>query len=111
MARIAADKITLVDQKGLAFARPEGATGEPPTPAGRKNITVPLSLDPQIWHTFLLETVDDTMRATIDGKPVAFPQSPGIAHPTKSKVEFGCMGKDGFFDDLKIWGAEPSGAK
>lgn len=51
------------------------------------------------------------MRATIDGKPVAFLQSPGIAHPTKSKVEFGCMGKDGCFDDLKIWNAEPSGAK
>ncbi len=34
-ARIAADKIILVDQKGLAIARPEGATGEPPTPKGR----------------------------------------------------------------------------
>ena len=111
MARIAADKITLTDQKGLAVARPEGATGEPPPPAGRKNVAFPLSLDPQTWHTFMLETVGDTMRATIDGKPVAFLQSPGIAHPTKSKVEFGCMGKDGFFDDLKIWNAEPSGAK
>jgi hypothetical protein len=107
MARIAADKITLVDQKGLAVARPEGATGEPPTPEGRKNVVFPLSLDPQTWHTFMLETVGDTMRATIDGKAVAFLQSPGIAHPTKSKVEFGCMGKDGFFDDLKIWNAEP----
>ncbi len=108
MARIAADKITLVDQKGLAVARPAGATGEPPTPAGRKNIAFPLSLDPQTWHTFMLETVGDTMRASIDGKAVAFLQSPGIAHPTKSKVEFGCMGKDGFFDDLKIWNAEPA---
>ena len=35
----------------------------------------------------------------------------GIARATKSKVEFGCMGKDGFFDDLKVWNAEPSGAK
>ena len=108
MARIAATGITLVDQKGLAVARPEGATGEPPTPAGRKNVTFPLSLDPESWHTFLLETVGDTMRASIDGKAVAFLQSPGIAHPTKSKVEFGCMGKDGFFDDLKIWSAEPT---
>ena len=107
MARIAADKIILVDQKGLAVARPADATGEPPTPAGRKNVTFPLSLDPESWHTFMLETVGDTMRASIDGKPVAFLQSPGIAHPTKSKVEFGCMGKDGFFDDLKIWNAEP----
>lgn len=107
MARIAADKITLVDQKGLAVARPEGATGEPPTPKGRKNISYPLNLDPQAWHTFMLETVGDTMRATIDGKPVAVLKSPGIAHPTKSKVEFGCMGKDGYIDDLKIWNAEP----
>lgn len=108
MARVAADKVMLVDQKGLAVARPEGATGEPPTPAGRKNATFPISLDPQTWHTFMLETVNDTMRVTIDGKAVAFLQSPGIAHPTKSKVEFGCMGKDGFFDDLKVWNAEPA---
>lgn len=47
------------------------------------------------------------LETSIDGKAVAFLQSPGIAHPTKSKVEFGCMGKDGFFDDLKIWNAEP----
>ena len=45
---------------------------------------------------------------SIDGNAVAFLQSPGIAHPTKSKVEFGCMGKDGFFDDLKIWNADPA---
>lgn len=107
MARIAADKIMLVDQKGLAVVRPEGATGEPPTPAGRKNVTFPLSLDMNAWHTFMLETVNDTMRATIDGKPVAFLQSPGIAHPTKSKVEFGCMGQGGCFDDLKVWNAAP----
>jgi hypothetical protein len=108
MARIAATGITLVDQKGLAVARPADAKGEPPTPAGRRNVTFPLSLDAETWHTFALETVGDTMRASIDGKPVAFLQSPGIAHPTKSKVEFGCMGKDGFFDDLKIWNAEPA---
>ncbi len=48
------------------------------------------------------------MRATIAGKPVAFLQSPGIAHTTKSKVEIGGMGKDGFFNDLQIWKAEPA---
>jgi hypothetical protein len=108
MARVAATFITLSDQKGLAEARPEGATGEPPKPAGMKSAKFPLSLDPEAWHTFMLETVGDSMRATIDGKAVAFLQSPGIAHPTKSKVEFGCMGKDGFFDDLKVWNAEPA---
>ena len=49
-------------------------------------------------------TVGDTMRATIDGKLVAFIQSPGIAHPAKSKGEFGCMGKGGFFDNLSRCG-------
>ena len=107
MARISAKAVILVDQKGLAVARPEGATGEPPPPAGRKNVTFPVEIDPEQWHTFALETVGDAMRASVDGKAVAYLQSPGIAHPTKSKVEFGCMGKDGFFDDLKIWNAEP----
>jgi hypothetical protein len=107
MARISAKAVILTDQKGLAVARPEGATGEPPAPAGRKNVTFPVEIDPEKWHTFALETVGDAMRASVDGKAVAYLQSPGIAHPTKSKVEFGCMGKDGFFDDLKIWNAEP----
>ena len=48
------------------------------------------------------------MRATIDGKPVAYFKSSGIAHPTKSKIELGCGGKDGFFDDIKVWNAEPA---
>ncbi len=107
MARISATGVILVDQKGLAVARPAGATGEPPPPAGRKNVTFPVQLDPETWHTFALETVGDAMRASVDGKAVAYLQSPGIAHATKSKVEFGCMGKDGFLDDLKIWNAEP----
>ncbi len=111
MARISATSVILVDQKGLAVARPAGATVEPPTPAGRHNVTFPVQLDTENWHTFMLETVRDAMRASVDGKAVAYLQSPGIAHATKSKVEFGCMGKDGFLDDLKIWNAEPSGAK
>lgn len=67
----------------------------------------PVELDPASWHTLVLETVGDAMRATIDGKPVAYLKSSGIAHPTKSKIELGCAGKDGFFDDLTIWNAEP----
>jgi hypothetical protein len=34
-------------------------------------------------------------------------KSSGIAHPTKSKIELGVAGKDGFFDDIKVWNAEP----
>ena len=67
----------------------------------------PVKTETEKWHTMVLETIGDQMRATIDGKPVAYLKSPGIAHATKSKIEFGCAGKDGYFDDVKIWNAEP----
>lgn len=75
--------------------------------AGR-SVTFPLEITTDAWHAAVVETVGDEMRATLDGKPVGFLKSSGIAHPTKSKVEFGCAGKDGLFDDVKIWNAEPA---
>ena len=71
-----------------------------------RSATFPVSVAANEWHTMVLETVGDSMRATLDGKPVAFLKSSGIAHPTKSKIEFGCAGQDGYFDDVKIWNAE-----
>jgi hypothetical protein len=38
-------------------------------------------------------------------------KSSGIAHETKSKIELGCAGKDGLFDDIKVWNASPANAK
>lgn len=67
----------------------------------------PVKTEADKWHTMVLEVVGDQMRATVDGRPVAYLKSPGIAHATKSKIEFGCAGKDGYFDDVKIWNAEP----
>jgi hypothetical protein len=72
-----------------------------------RSVTFPVRVDPDQWHHLVLETVGDAMRATLDGTPVAFLRSSGIAHPTKSKIEFGCAGKDGYFDDIKVWDAEP----
>jgi hypothetical protein len=54
----------------------------------------------------VVETIGDEMRVTIDGKPAAFLKSSGIAHDTKSKIELGVAGKDGFIDDIKVWSAE-----
>lgn len=73
--------------------------------AGR-SATFPNKLEENKWYTLVLETIGDEMRASIDGKPVAYLKSSGIAHPTKSKIELGCAGKDGFFDDIKIYEAE-----
>lgn len=71
-----------------------------------RSATFPVQLETGKWYTMIWETVGDSMRAVIDGKPVAVLKSPGIAHPTKSKIELGVSGKDGYFDDIKIWNAE-----
>ncbi len=73
--------------------------------AGRQ-VTYPAALEAGKWYTLVVETVGDNMRVTIDGKPAAFLKSSGIGHATKSKIELGVGGKDGFFDDIKVWNAE-----
>ncbi len=40
-----------------------------------------------------------------DDPPAAYHKSSGIGHLTKFRIEFGVGGKDGFFDDLKVWNA------
>jgi hypothetical protein len=70
-----------------------------------KSVTYPAKLEAGKWYTLVVETVGDEMRVTIDGKPAAFLKSPGIGHPTKSKIELGVAGKDGLFDDIKVWNA------
>jgi len=75
--------------------------------AGRQ-ITYPAKLEADKWYNLVVETVGDTMRVTIDGKPAAFLKSSGIGHATKSKIELGVAGKDGYFDDIKVWKAEPA---
>ncbi|HEY2412476.1 MAG TPA: hypothetical protein VGI40_09555 [Pirellulaceae bacterium] len=73
-----------------------------------RRVTYPVQLESNTWYTLVVETVDDQMRVTIDGKPVAYLKSSGIGHVTKSKIELGVGGKDGLFDDIKIWNAEPA---
>ncbi|WP_088252673.1 hypothetical protein [Fimbriiglobus ruber] len=73
-----------------------------------RSATYPTKLETGRWYTLVVETVGDEMRVTIDGKPAGYLKSSGIAHPTKSKIELGVAGKDGLFDDIKVWNAEPA---
>ncbi len=73
-----------------------------------RGATCPVKLEQGKWYTLVVETVGDEMRVTIDGKPSGYLKSSGIAHATKSKIEFGVAGKDGYFDDVKVWNAEPA---
>lgn len=72
-----------------------------------RQITYPAKLEMGKWYNLVVETVGDEMRVTLDGKPAAYLKSSGIAHATKSKIELGVAGKDGYFDDLKVWNAKP----
>lgn len=69
---------------------------------------LPAKLETGKWYNLVVETVGEEMRVTLEGKPVGYLKSPGIGHTTKSKLEFGVGGKDGWFDDLKVWKAEPA---
>jgi len=75
--------------------------------AGRQ-VTYPAKLENGKWYTLVVETVGDEMRVTIDGQPAGYLKSSGIAHATKSKIELGVGGRDGWFDDIKVWNAEPA---
>lgn len=70
-----------------------------------RQVTYPAKLETGKWYALVVETVGDEMRVTLDGKPAAFLKSSGISHATKSKIELGVAGKDGFFDDIKVWNA------
>ncbi|MBN9118842.1 MAG: hypothetical protein J0I06_06730 [Planctomycetes bacterium] len=73
-----------------------------------RSATFPAKLEQGKWYTLVVETVGDEMRVTIDGKPAGYLKSSGIGHATKSKIELGVAGKDGYFDDIKVWNAEPA---
>jgi hypothetical protein len=74
--------------------------------AGR-TAAFPAKLERDRWYSLVVETAGDAMRVTIDGRPAGYLKSSGIGHATKSKIELGVAGKDGLFDDLKVWEAAP----
>ncbi|HUR46949.1 MAG TPA: hypothetical protein VMZ27_13810 [Candidatus Saccharimonadales bacterium] len=114
-AQVRLNGVTIVDERDGSMRNDIYEMSKDPTKkaerarllAGRQ-VTFPAKLETGKWYTLVVETVNDTMRVTIDGKPVAFMKSSGIGHATKSKIELGVGGKDGFFDDIKVWNAEPA---
>jgi hypothetical protein len=74
-----------------------------------RSATFPADVKPGEWQTLVVEFVDDQIRVVLDGKPVGYLKSSGIAHATKTRYEFGVAGAapghTGQFDDLKIYSA------
>ncbi len=112
-AQVRLNGVTIIDERDGGMRNDIRELRQDPTKkaevarllAGR-SVTYPTKLEAGKWYTLVVETVGDEMRVTIDGRPAAYLKSSGIAHATKSKIELGVAGKDGFFDDLKVWNAE-----
>ncbi|MEI6466112.1 MAG: hypothetical protein WCQ89_15410 [Verrucomicrobiota bacterium] len=111
-AQVRLNGVTLIDERdGTMRNDIYEMNQDPAKKAERAKLLVgrsanyPLQLQTGRWYTLVVETIVDEMRVTIDGKPAGYLKSSGIAHPTKSKIELGVAGKDGYFDDLKVWNA------
>lgn len=118
-AQVYLDRVAILDERDGSQNEALNALRKDPDPAKREEAnriraqhqaSFPLAnrLEPGKWYTLVVETVGEAMRVTVDGKPVAYFKSAGIGHPTKSKIEIGVGGKDGYFDDIKVWNAEPA---
>lgn len=113
-AQVRLDGVTIIDEKEGSMRNDIYAMKDPSQKEERAKLLVGRSakfpfekkLEPGKWYALTVETLGDQMRVTIDGKPAGYLKSPGIAHETKSKIELGVAGKDGYFDDIKVWGAE-----
>ncbi len=111
-AQVRLDGVTLIDERDGNMRNDIREMRMDPTRKAEadkllvgRSARFPLKLEKATWYALTVETVGDEMRVLIDGKPVGYLKSSGIAHPTKSKIELGCAGKDGLFDDIKVWEA------
>jgi hypothetical protein len=113
-AQIRLNGVTIIDERDGNMRNDIYEMRDPAKKAERakllegRQITYPAKLESGKWYSVVVETVGDAMRVSIDGKPMAYLKSSGIGHPTKSKIELGVAGKDGYFDDIKVWNAEPA---
>jgi hypothetical protein len=114
-AQVRLDLVTIIDERDGQMRNDIRAMRQDPSKkaevlkllAGR-SASFPVKLEKGVWYALVVETVGDEMRVTIDGKPAGYLKSSGIGHATKSKIELGVAGKDGLFDDIKVWNAEPA---
>ncbi|MEY5014159.1 MAG: hypothetical protein RIS92_517 [Verrucomicrobiota bacterium] len=111
-AQVRLDAVTLIDERdGTMRNDIREMRMDPARKAEADKLLVgrtarfPVKLEKDTWYTLTVETVGEEMRVSLDGKPVGYLKSSGIGHATKSKIELGCAGKHGLFDDIKVWEA------
>lgn len=66
-----------------------------------------VQVDATAWHQVRVEIIGHEILMSLDGKPVAYLKSSGIAHPTKNQIGFSC-GSSASFKPLTMWAATAS---
>jgi hypothetical protein len=114
-AQVRLDRVTIIDERDGGMRNDIYELKKDPANKAEvakllvgRSATYPIKLESGKWYALVVETAGGKMRVTIDGQPAGYLKSSGIAHATKSKIELGVAGKDGFFDDIKVWNAEPA---
>lgn len=114
-AQVRLDRVTMVDERDGTMRNDVYEMKKDPAKKAEvakllkgRTASFPVKLEAGRWYALVVETVGDEMRVSIDGAAVGYLKSNGIGHPTKSKIELGVAGKDGCFDDLKVWNAAPA---
>jgi hypothetical protein len=67
-----------------------------------RGATVKMPIEQGHWYSVRIELIGDEMRLSLDGEPVGYLKSPGLAHETKSSFHFTVNGDHALFDDVKI---------
>jgi hypothetical protein len=114
-AQVRLDGVTIIDERDggmrndiYEMKKDPAKKAEAAALVKDRSVTFPVQLQRGKWYALTVETAGDAMRVSLDGKPVGYLKSSGIGHATKSKIELGVGGKDGLFDDIKVWNAEPA---
>lgn len=101
-------QLRLVDDKKAMSKEMEEMRKDPARKAEAAKLAAPhasgakIALEQKRWYSVVIEVVGEEMRVSLDGVPLAYLKSEGVAHETKSSFHFTVNGKGVLFDDLKI---------
>lgn len=109
---VAPAKVTLSDAKFGIFMNeiqekrkatpPKPLTKEEKASLATKSKAFPVKISLQEWHTLLIQTKNDQINVSIDGKEVGSFKSEGVKHETKSLVSLTTNRIDVEYDDFSI---------
>ncbi|MGV3659337.1 MAG: hypothetical protein ACO1TE_04110 [Prosthecobacter sp.] len=103
--RLADDKKGIMSNELYEMRKDPARKAEADKLAAPHSSGAKINLEQKRWYQVAIEVMGDEMRVSLDGTPIAYLKSEGVAHETKSSFHFTVNGKGVLFDDVKIWQA------